>query len=191
MLTAVVGLTVCFTLFGCDQNPQQAQTVAATPVAVAPPPPCNCRQAGIAPIVRVARHRVDHRRYGYFARYEHHDHHGHHGHTLSEFLAYSTRTSSNSANEGSPVREYRPGDEQRYDEQRYTESGNSGMNSGGARDQQGTSTEAAWVDGYGRAHYADYGPIEDEHPGLISARDEHERAKPRRGYDSKCNNRID
>ena len=177
MLTAAVGVTLCFALFGCDQNPQQAQ-MASTPVAVAPPPTCNCPQAA-APAVRTARHRVARHRYAY------REHHGHHRHTLSEFLAYSTDSSTYSESESSSVREYRPGDEMRYSQTSYSES-----HGGGAQYQQGASAEA-WVDGYGRAHYADYGPPDDENPGMISRKDERERMRPYRGYNSKCDSRID
>lgn len=173
MLTAALGVTLCFTLFGCDQNPQQAQTAAATPVAVAPPAPCNCQQAAVTAAVRVTRHR------GYRHSYRHR------GHTLSEFLAYSTPGSSYSDSESSSVREYRPGDETRYSEARYSET-----RGGSAQYQQGAKAEA-WVDGYGRAHYGDYGPPDDEAPGMISRKDERERARPWRGYNSKCDNRID
>jgi hypothetical protein len=72
---------------------------------------------------------------------------------------------------------------------RYSESVYSRTH-GGAQYQQGTSADV-WVDGYGRAHYADYGPLEDEHPGMISRKDERERMRPYRGYDSKCDNRTD
>jgi hypothetical protein len=180
MLTAAVGLAACFALFGCDQNPQQAQTVAATPVAVAPPAPCNCRQTAAALAVRVAHHFTYHHRYG---RY---DHYRHHSHTLSEFLAYSTSSSSYSANETSSVREYRPGDEERYSQTDYAQ-----MRETASENHRAMTADAGvWVDGFGKVHYADYGPLDDEHPGLIAGKDEHERQNPWRGYDSKCNNRI-
>lgn len=169
MLKVAVGAALCFTLFGCDQN-RQAQTVTATPVAIAPPPPCNCQQAAAAPVVRIT-----HRHRGH-----------HHGHTLSEFLAYSTGASY-SANESRSVREYRPGDEERYAESEHAE-----MQSMTAENHRDAGAGArVWVDGYGNRHYADGGPLDDEHPGLISRKDEHERMRPWRGYDSKCNNGID
>jgi hypothetical protein len=178
MLTAAVGLAICFTLFGCDQSPQQAQTATPTPVAVAPPAPCNCRQGAVAPTIKMARYHIYRHRYG------HRDHYGHHGHTLSEFLAYSTSTSSSTASEAPSVREYRLGDEARYAQPEHSE-----MRTGSSRYQQGGNDET-WVDGFGRAHYADFGPLGDEHPGLISGNDEHERMRPWRGYNSDCKNRI-
>ena len=177
MLMAAIGVTVCFTLFGCDRNPQQAQTTSM-PVAVAPPPTCNCPQAA-APVVRTARHRTVRHRYAY------REHYGHHRHSLSEFLAYSTPSSSYRENESSSVREYRPGDEMRYSQPSYSDTHDSS-----AQYQQAASAEV-WVDGYGRAHYADYGPPGDEAPGTISRKDERERMRPYRGYNSKCDNRID
>lgn len=183
MLMAAVGLALGFTLFGCDQNPQQAQT--ATPVAVAPPPaPCKCQQAPVATPVRAVRHRAYHRHFASYDRYEHTEHHGH---TLSEFLAYSTGPSSYSESESSSVREYRPGDEEQYSRTSTAEMHDTA--SGSSREM--ASNEGVWVDGFGKPHYADYGPIEDEHPGLVSGKDEHERQKPWRGYNSKCDNRVD
>ena len=170
MLMAAVGVAVCFTLSGCDQNQQQAQTAAVTPVAIAPPPPCKCQQAAAAPTITIAHH----------TRHRMHRH----GHTLDEFLAYSTGPSSYGETDSRTVREYRPGDEERYAEYDHTEMHDSVEN-------RHVTDADVWVDGYGKAHYADYGPIEDEHPGLISRKDEHERMRPYRGYDSNCDNGID
>ncbi|MEI9929256.1 MAG: hypothetical protein WDM89_01465 [Rhizomicrobium sp.] len=66
-----------------------------------------------------------------------------------------------------------------------------GAGAGGGQYQQGATAQATWVDGYGRMHYADYGPLSDEHPGLISRKDERERQKVWRGYDSDCDNWAD
>jgi hypothetical protein len=155
MLTATIGVTLCFTLFGCDQNPQQAQTGSATPVAIAPPTPCNCRPTVATPAAGSPRYRP------YRLRYAHQSHYGHHRHTLSEFLPYSTESSSYGESDSSSVREYRPEDEMRYSESVYSRT------HGGAQYQQGTSADA-WVDGYGRAHYADYCPLEDENQVMLS-----------------------
>jgi hypothetical protein len=170
MLTTGVSLVICFTLFGCDDNRPQANAPAA-PVAVAATPPCNCRPAKTASVEPATTH-----------------HHRRHHHSWGENASYSgspsySESSSYTERSSSSAREYRPGDEEQD-------------SSGNVRTEepmaQTTNASAdAWIDGYGRRHYRDYGPLDDEHPGLISNKDQNVRARAWHGYDSDCDNRID
>ena len=170
MLTACVSLAICFTLFGCGQSQQQAQAPLA---AVAVAPPCNCQPAQTASVAPVTVHHSRHR---------HHSGSGSYSESSSSESSSYSEDSSYSDSSSSSVREYRPGDEDRY----------SGDASAEEHSTQTVSASAdAWVDGYGRTHYRDYGPLDDEHPGLISRKDERQRMRPWRGYDSDCDNRID
>ncbi|HTT98179.1 MAG TPA: hypothetical protein VMF58_09020 [Rhizomicrobium sp.] len=171
--TAAVSLTVCLTLFGCGQNQTQTQAPVA---AVAPPPACNCQPAQVAqaaaPVAH--RHRRHHHAWSESASY------GESSSSYSDSAPYGETSSSYSESSSSSVREYRPGDEDHY--------------AGGAEEhmtQTASASAGVWVDGYGRAHYRDYGPLDDEHPGLISRKDERLRMRPWRGYDSDCDNRTD
>jgi hypothetical protein len=164
--TAAVSLTVCLTLFGCGENQTQTQAPVA---AVAPPPACNCPQAQVAQASVPVAHR--HRR---------------HRHAWSESASYGessssySDSSSYSESSSSSVREYRAGNEE-----------HSTGDASGEEHMAQTANAEVWVDGYGRAHYADYGPLEDEHPGLISRKDERKRLHPWHGYDSDCDRRAD
>lgn len=175
LITTAVGLTVCLTLFGCGENQQQAQAPAAA-VAVAPPA-CNCQRAQAAPALAPAAHRHRHHHaYSESASY------GGSAPSYDDGSSYSEDSSSNSESSSSSVREYRPGDEDRSAGDANAEE---------HMTQTASASAGAWVDGYGRTHYRDYGPLDDEHPGLISPKDERQRMRPWRGYDSDCNNRID
>jgi hypothetical protein len=80
------------------------------------------------------------------------------------------------------VREYQPGDEAQ-------DSGDMNVEERTAR--TANTSAGVWIDGYGNPHYRDYGPLDDEHPGLISRRDQRVRARPWHGYDSDCDNWVD
>jgi hypothetical protein len=168
ILATSVSLAICVTLFGCGQSQQQAQAPAA-PVAVAATPPCNCQPAKTASAEPTVRR------------------HHHRRHSWSESASYSegpsySGSSSYSEHSSSSVREYRPGDEEQ----------DSGDLSAEERTAQTANASAdAWIDGYGRRHYRDYGPLDDEHPGLISSKDQRVRARAWHGYDSDSDNRID
>jgi hypothetical protein len=165
MFLAMAGLTVTFTLFGCDRNSQQAQAPAAAPVAAVTPPACNCSQgaqtASVAPVAH------------------HHRHHRHH--SLSE-NSYSSESYSSENSSSSSVGEYSPSEQDDVD---------SGEVETHVRTAHSQQDSGVWVDGYGRPHYVDYGPPDDEDPGYITRKDERRRMRPWRGYDSQCDNRID
>lgn len=190
--TAAVSLMISLTLFGCDQNHTQTQAPAAA--AVAPPPACNCQQAQVAqasaPVVHRHRHHhrewSDGRSYGggsssYSDSESYND--GASDNDSSSYdehsSSYRERSASYSERSSSSVREYHPGDEEQYSDDIQAED---------RMTQTANASAGVWVDGYGRAHYPDYGPIEDEHPGLISRKDERKRLHPWHGYDSDCDN---
>jgi len=173
--TAAVSLTVCLSLFGCGQNQTQTQAPVA---AVAPPPACNCPQAQVAQAAAPVAHRHRHRHHGWSESASY----GEHSSSYDESSYYSESSSDYSESSSSSVREYHPGDEAHYTGEASAEE---------RMTQTASASEGAWVDGYGRAHYRDYGPIEDEHPGLISREDERKRMRPYRGYNSDCDNRAD
>ena len=173
MLTVGVTLAICFTLFGCGESQQKSQAPVAAVAVV--PPPCNCQPAQTASVAPPTVHHRSHR---------HHSWSGNGSYSESSSLDSSSYSedSSYSESSSSSVREYRPGDEDHYVGAAGTEEHMS---------QSANPSDGAWVDGYGRAHYRDYGPLDDEHPGLISRKDERQRMRPWRGYDSDCDNRID
>jgi hypothetical protein len=173
--TAAVGLTVCLSLFGCGQNQTQTQAPVA---AVAPPAACNCQPAQVAQAASPAAHHRHHRHHAW----RDHESYGGTSASYGDSASYSEDSSDNSERSSSSVREYHPGDETHY----------SGNASAEERMTQTASASAdVWVDGYGRPHYRDYGPIEDEHPGLISRKDERKRLHPWHGYNSDCDERAD
>jgi hypothetical protein len=92
-------------------------------------------------------------------------------------MSSNSRSSSYSERASSSASEYRLGDEDQ-------DSGD--VMAEGGRGLTTTASAGVWIDGYGRPHYPDYGPLSDEHPGLISRKDQRVRAEAWRGYDSDC-----
>jgi hypothetical protein len=110
------------------------------------------------------------------------DQHRHRRHSWSGRLSYpdrrsNTESSSYSEHASSSAGEYGQGDEDQ-------ESGD--VTAEGWRWATKTTSAGVWIDGYGRPHYPDYGPLGDEHPGLISRKDQRVRAEAWHGYDSDC-----
>lgn len=161
MFLVVGSILLCAGLFGCDSKPQA--TVAAPVVAAAPPAPCNCTAPAPppAPVVQSA-------------RAEHHYRH-HHRHTVAEFEqmypGYGESSGSYSEASGG-TREYSPGSSDTMTQADVAQ-----------------VRKVAWVDGYGRAHYASDDTSQDENPARLSPDDRHLRRDPYRGWNSHCDER--
>ena len=160
MFLVVGSILLCAGLFGCDSRPQA--TVAAPVVATAPPP-CNCAPPAPPPAPVVQSAQVQH-------HYRHH-----HRHTVAEFEqmypGYGESSESYSESSGE-TREYSP-------------SSSNTMTQADVAQVRKT----AWVDGYGRAHYASGDTSQDENPARLSADDHHLRHDPYRGWNSHCDER--
>ena len=160
MFLVVGSILLCAGLFGCDSRPQA--TAAAPVVAAAPPAPCNCTAPAPPPAPVVQSARVEHR-------------YRHHRHTVAEFEqaypGYGESSGSYSESSGE-TREYSPGSSDTMTQADVAQ-----------------VRKVAWVDGYGRAHYASDDTSQDENPARLSADDHHLRHDPYRGWNSHCDER--
>ena len=160
MFLVVGSILLCAGLFACDSRPQA--TAPAPVVAVAPPAPCNCTPTPPPPAPVVQAARVEHR-----TRH-------HHRHTIAEFEQMDPgygESGQGYSSSSSEMREYSPSSDM------------------ASRTETEQVRKAAWVDGYGRAHYASGDASQDENPARLSADDRHLRRDPYRGWNSHCDER--
>jgi hypothetical protein len=122
---------------------------------VAAAPPCNCAPPAPSPPAPVTQ--VVHR--------AHHHHHAWSEHESSSYSSYGESGESYPASSES---------------EEYSESSSASETQSAV-----PGAQAAWVDGYGRSHYA-AGEQVDENPARLSHEDRRMRRDVWRGYDSKC-----
>jgi hypothetical protein len=156
MFLVVGSILLCAGPFGCDNRPQA--TVSA-PVAVTVPQACNCAPPAppSAPVVQIARSERRHTR--------------HHRHTVAEFERMYPGY-------GESDRSYSSQDEAGDD--------SSSQETMTQDDDAGPMRKPAWVDGYGRAHYASDDAEQDENPAHLSRETRRMRRDPYRGWNSDC-----
>jgi hypothetical protein len=159
MFLVVGSLLLCAGLFGCDNRPQA--TVSAPVAVTAPPPTCNCTQPPPPPAPVVQTARAERR------------HISHHRHTVAEFerMYPGYGESDQSTSSQSETRD--------YSDSRETMT----------QDESGPMRKVAWVDGYGRAHYASDDASQDENPARLNREERHVRRDPYRGWNSDCDER--
>jgi hypothetical protein len=160
MFLVVGSILLCAGLFGCDSRPQA--TAAAPVVAAVPPAPCNCTAPAPPPAPVAQSARVEH-------------HYRHHRHTVAEFeQAYPGYGESGGSysESSSETREYLPGSSDTMTQADVAQ-----------------VRKVAWVDGYGRAHYASGDTSQDENPARLNGDDHHLRHDPYRGWNSHCDER--
>jgi len=162
MFLVVASVLLCAGLFGCNRQPEAP---VAAPQATVVPALCNCMPPAAAPVpppapVVQTAETVRHIR-------------RHHRHTLSEIESAA---------------------EESYDQENhstYTQSSESSSYSSASQAvvQQDAVRKAAWVDGYGRAHFSSDDAAQDENPARLGADDHHMRRSVRRGWNSHCDER--
>jgi hypothetical protein len=138
---------------------RQPEAPVAAPQATAVPAPCNCVPPAAAPAPPPAPVVQTAETMRHIRR--------HHRHTLSEMEAAADES---------------------YDQESHTSSYSSSSQTIVQADAV-QARKAAWVDGYGRAHYTSDDAAQDENPARLGADDHHLRRSVWRGWNSRCDER--